>query len=303
MWLSGGIYMAGQPTVVHAFHATSNDRVTWTINPTPVMSPGPPGSWDSLRVETPSVIVVGGTYHMYYSGCDGMTFGCGEPNQNGNWAMGHATSPDGFTWTRDANNPLLVAPNPPADRWGYPAVGEPGAFFNTSTGMFHLYCVGGKVEPTGFHGAILLATSADGSNFTWHADGNGEPIPVLQASGSYPLDQGWLGMTAPHVFQGQDGIIHLFFDAFAPGFRQASVGHAISADGFVFVESEAHISLARALATPAEPTLGDWRDTETWGANALEEPDGTISLWYAGKKNVPGVYYSQGIGLATGTRR
>ena len=302
MWLSGGQVLPGMPIRVDTFHAVSTDRVAWTINPTPVLSPSTaPSDWDSLRVETPSVIRVGALYHMYYSGCDGLVFGCGEPGQNGNWALGHATSPDGFTWTRDPANPMLVSAVADPSRWGGTLVAEPGAFYNPRDGLIYVYVVGGKTEASGFHGAILVATSPDGSNMTWVTDATGEPMPALQAGGSYPLTNGWKGMTAPMVYAGADGTIHMFFDAFGPDWRQTSIGHAISDDGLMFTEADAHIAYAPQLTIDNDPGHGAWNDTETWAAAAWEEADGTISLWFAGKKHIPNVYFTQDIGLATGT--
>jgi predicted GH43/DUF377 family glycosyl hydrolase len=49
--------------------ATSPDGAIWTRSPlNPILSPGPPGSWDSASVEQPSVVQVGQNYMLYYDG-------------------------------------------------------------------------------------------------------------------------------------------------------------------------------------------------------------------------------------------
>ncbi|NLH11018.1 MAG: hypothetical protein GX464_06725, partial [Holophagae bacterium] len=49
-------------------YATSPDGVTWTKHPTPVMSVGGAGAWDSARVREATVVHLGSTYHMWYGG-------------------------------------------------------------------------------------------------------------------------------------------------------------------------------------------------------------------------------------------
>jgi predicted GH43/DUF377 family glycosyl hydrolase len=81
MWYTAfnaaGVYAIG--------YATSLDGVTWNKHlGNPVLTKGGLGAWDSQYIREPSVVKVGGTYHMFYSGTD-------------NWPrfkIGHATSPD-----------------------------------------------------------------------------------------------------------------------------------------------------------------------------------------------------------------
>lgn len=86
------------------FHTFSGDdepgvigRVTaptplgpWTADPEPVLEPGPPGSWDSLRLSRPQVVDAGDELLMYYSGVDA----------DGHEQIGLATSQDGRTWVK-----------------------------------------------------------------------------------------------------------------------------------------------------------------------------------------------------------
>ena len=50
--------------------------MNWQDFPSPVLTPGPPGSWDDANVYAPCVVRDGGTYHMWYTG-DGEGAGIG----------------------------------------------------------------------------------------------------------------------------------------------------------------------------------------------------------------------------------
>jgi len=79
--------------------AYSDDLVDWTKEANnPILEPGPAGAWDENFVGAPGVLVLGeNDYHMIYLGC----------NDAGNWALGHATSSDGVSWSKDDANPVF----------------------------------------------------------------------------------------------------------------------------------------------------------------------------------------------------
>lgn len=57
-------------------------------------------AWEDKNVADPEVFWFRGKLHLIYSG-----EGVGAPNQ---WQVGHATSYDGITWTRDGANPVIT---------------------------------------------------------------------------------------------------------------------------------------------------------------------------------------------------
>jgi len=93
MWYSGG-----GPGSYRIFGATSNDGVTWTKEGI-VLGVGTAGSADDQQVWDPSVVVLGGTFHMWYSGSS-----YSDPLR---YQIFSATSSDGVTWTRRG---LVVSP-------------------------------------------------------------------------------------------------------------------------------------------------------------------------------------------------
>ncbi len=74
-------------------------QIHWEKHPdNPVLTPGSPGEWDEDCISPSSVIYYDSTYHMWYTSGRFDTI----PHR-----IGHATSPDGITWTKDTNNPVL----------------------------------------------------------------------------------------------------------------------------------------------------------------------------------------------------
>ncbi len=86
--------------------ATSTDGVNWALYPTPILLPGPAGSWDSANLLRPVALFDGMKWHMWYTGQPHMG---GLPGES--WSIGYATSQDGISWTRFPQNPILT-PSP-----------------------------------------------------------------------------------------------------------------------------------------------------------------------------------------------
>lgn len=83
--------------------AYSTDGIYWTrYGDEPVLIPsGNPADWDGKYSYRGSVLEDGGTYRMWYSGADGT--GSDYYAQG----IGCASSPDGLTWTKSSDNPVM----------------------------------------------------------------------------------------------------------------------------------------------------------------------------------------------------
>lgn len=80
-------------------HATSNDGLNWTRNPSnPIFGNGTFDSWDDLQVVPDDIIIVNGTYYFIYHGYSNLT----KPY----WKVGIAKSEELDTWTRVYDEPL-----------------------------------------------------------------------------------------------------------------------------------------------------------------------------------------------------
>jgi len=90
--------------------ATSKDGLIWGDRKV-ALPAGPPSAWDSLSVGRPSVLYEHGGFRMWYDGRQ--DFPPGTPVQgvpfsaNSHRYVGYATSPDGYNWTRQGNQPVF----------------------------------------------------------------------------------------------------------------------------------------------------------------------------------------------------
>ncbi len=133
-------------------HATSpHPDSTWVKDPNnPVLSFGSWQSWDYPRVDLGSVIYDGNTFHMWYDGGGIFT-----------WKIGYATSQDGSSWTKHANNPVLDGGT--ARSWDDRYVTLPSVIFDPADSVYKMWYTGGNGD---WDGHIGYATSdiVDGIN-------------------------------------------------------------------------------------------------------------------------------------------
>jgi hypothetical protein len=267
MWASVGTKGGGKD--VSIWKLTSRDGLSWrVVGNGPVLEAGGFMAWDSYGVETPAVIKVGGTYHMYYTAykhAGGFEF-----------TMGHATSSDGDHWTKQGELTSLtkVVGQKDGNPWGWLARAEPTAVY--VDGTFWLYftdvhcrvdgCKGGS--PLAQRG-ISLAKSRDGQNFTQVGS-----TPVLLQSASFPASEGWEGYSTPWVLH--DGTtFHLFADLFrqvGDKHYQTRIAHYTSEDGVHFREVEPDV-----VRIEGHP----------WATKSVRAPTvivdgGRFLMWYAG---------------------
>lgn len=127
----------------HIGLATSEDGINWTKMPYPVLYAGV--GWE-YQLAVSSVIKVGATYFMYYSG--GI--------MSGNCKIGLATSLDGINWTKHNNNPILVANS----NWEGTGIFYPSVIHENN--LFKMV----YMNRNGSVSAFGNATSVDGINWT-----------------------------------------------------------------------------------------------------------------------------------------
>ncbi len=166
MWYAG----TDNAGVTRIGYATSADGRAWEKSENnPVLDVSSNG-WDSFHLHTPYIVKDGETYRMWYAGHDG---------GGGTWGIGYATSPDGVSWTRASNDPVIV----PEEGWEFTAIHTPvvlvedGKFLMWYGGQEGVFGSGGIVQ-TGF------AASEDGTN--WVKDENN---PVLKVGGLNAKDE------------------------------------------------------------------------------------------------------------------
>lgn len=141
----------------------------WTVDPAPVLTPGPAEAWDADAVAYPSVLEVGDELWMYYDGHAGDLEGVGDRS------IGLATSPDGVVWTKHNNvetdstafaqsDPILTTT---PDEWDQARLLN-ATVVTTSEGFVMAYLTNSVT-----HVKVGLAFSDDG--ITW-AKGSANPV-------------------------------------------------------------------------------------------------------------------------------
>lgn len=271
MWASMG---HDGPRGVAVYKLRSADGETWEVanGGQPVLSQGRSTDFDSLGVETPSVIKVGETYHMYYS-----AYLHGKVPVT---TMGHAVSADGVHWTKLGELKSLTGGIGKKDgnKWGWLARAEPAALYHN--GRFYLYFTDVRCRQSNCKGTpaavrgISLAVSSDGHTFTQLGQ-----APVLLQTSSYPAAEGWEGYSTPTVVA-TDGR----FDMFCGVFRQVdgqsiqvALTHLSSSDGVSFTEGEVRMMSAGTEA---------WADVSVRSPTVVVE-GGVWRMWYAGDNYDP----------------
>ncbi len=232
------------------FPGLASAQTEWIEHPDNPVVPAPnPDDWDALR-KAVSVIVVDGTYHMFYTG------GIPEGPLGSDFQIGHATSADGVEWTMDPANPLLT----PGDdgEWNSVDVGFPAVLHDESG--FRMWFTGCDESSCG----VGYATSADGSAWTEHA---GNPILDQGPAGSFDDEGIWPGTVI------LDGDLYRMWytGSRAGGGLDWRIGYAESTDG---------LSWTRHPDPVIDPDIG-WDGWLAYSPSVV--PDGSVyRMWYAG---------------------
>jgi predicted GH43/DUF377 family glycosyl hydrolase len=237
----------------------SNDGIHWS-QPQIVLGPLAATGWED-DMNRPVVVKKDDGYHMWYTG-----------QAHGHSAIGYAVSPDGKTWTRKSQTPVLSA----EASWEKVAVMCPHVIWDAKENQFKMWYSGGEqYEPD----AIGYATSPDGLKWTKLAAN-----PIFRADPAVSWEQH--KVTACQVVP--DGGGYLMFYIGFHDTDHAAIGIARSKDGITDWKRCA-----------SNPILQPGKDK--WDADACYKPFAIYDdksdkwlLWYNGRRG--GV---EQIGMAT----
>jgi len=225
----------------------SADGIHWG-EPAIVLGPNPATKWED-DINRPVVVKRPDGYHLWYTG-----------QARGHSWIGYATSPDGKSWKRMSDKPVLSPDKP----WEKVAVMCPHVLWDEQAKLYRMWYSGGEqYEPD----ALGYATSPDGLVWTKRDDN-----PVFRADPKSPWEQH--KVTACQVVRHGDW--HLMFYI---GFRDsnhAQIGLARSKDGITGWERH-----------PDNPIIRPGKDR--WDHDACYKPfaiwDGKRwLLWYNGRR-------------------
>ena len=223
--------------------AWSADGINWTKYGNPVLNPDP-GTWDAGSVEVSWVIRENGQYKMWYAGLN-----------NNIRQIGYATSPDGITWTKNAN-PVLSAGS---------AAWEAGGVFWCSvlsnSGQYTMYYTGVDITQA----QIGRATSLDGIN--WQRDTINNPVL-----------SGTLGQWDEDVFGPRclftGNLIHMWYTGVYNNERQ--IGYATSPDGIIWDKNDNPVLTKGSSVS--------WDGSYVEAGTVMLLGDSVFQMWYDGSR-------------------
>jgi predicted GH43/DUF377 family glycosyl hydrolase len=225
----------------------SRDGIHWS-KPEIVLGPNPKTDWEA-DINRPIVLRHAGQYHLWYTG-----------QARGHSWIGYATSPDGRTWTRMSDKPVLS----PGERWEKVAVMCPHVLWDDKAGLYRMWYSGGEQnEPN----AIGAASSSDG--VTWKKD-PANPVFRPDPGNRWEQDR----VTGCQVIPEPGGYL-MFYIGFENESR-ARIGLARSPDGVTW---QRH---------PANPIISTGAG-QAWDADAVYKPFAILGglrwmLWYNGRR-------------------
>jgi len=269
MWTSaGGTVPPSTDVIVRTQYLTSADGVHWTEHENPVLFEGSGAQdWDRGGVETVTVLHDGQQYWLWYAGYER------RENPPVTMKIGVATSSDGISWQKAAENPVID--KGASGEWNESFVESPTVVKVGS--MFYMWYTGVDSQ---MHFRIGMATSSDGVHWT-DEPGN----PVFAAEPSHDWENG--GVYGPAVLRDDDRFVMFYVGLNAQTFLNAlRIGMATSPDGISWTRPQ------------AEPVLdvgatGAWDEKGPFVPTVIARDNG-YWMWYLSGDNP-----NEKIGLAT----
>jgi predicted GH43/DUF377 family glycosyl hydrolase len=254
MWYSGLSSNSTATGWIGIGFASSNDGLLWTRHDSTVLTPGPPGSWDSNEVYKPSVIWNGSLYLMYYTGTSA------GPSPA---SIGLAFSSDMIHWQKYQGNPILTP--------------GPGLYDNYSVRfasvvytppLYQMWYVGRM--PVNHSYSIGYATSTDGVRWVKYS-GN----PALSNHNLPPMNS--LGPRNPSVVRFGSGYLMAFFYG-------GNITYAVSSDGLTWKSKAAPLIINSANNSQADmPSLVNRGSTlDLWYTDILTAGSWTVDFAVCG---------------------
>jgi predicted GH43/DUF377 family glycosyl hydrolase len=249
---------------IHIYRLRSTDRVNWTLSPsTPVLMHGAAGTWDQKAVETPSVVKFNGGYHMFYTGYPG------DYSASKEYKIGHATSTDGITWTKDAS--FFLGPTAPTNAtatmdFRQYVCAEPGAVVVGNKLHVYFTAIGG-VAQVGSDIQSIGVTILDPATGNWSAP----KIALLPDQTLYPRST-YYGFSTPAAGVVDGQVVLGYSIVTASPWKQVAVGNATSSDGLTGWRYNQFPVIGRDQA---------WRSNECRAPAILQDPTGT-HMFFAG---------------------
>lgn len=269
MWYTGGGINYPPDTLLRSriCYATSTDGITWDkYVGNPVLDVSYNGGWDSLGVETVSILIDSSApsterYKMWYAG---------QYFNSYRYDIGFAYSADGINWVKHPNPVLQVGA---LGDWDNGFLEGPSVIKDGNT--YKMWYCGYDAIPDGSgtdgKANIGYAISNDGINWVKYA---GNPIIV---TGINTWDS--IYVQDPHVIK-EGNEYHMWYGGGDNDtYYSQQVGYATSQDGINWIKSPLNPILTRG-------NTGDWDEILASFPSVLND-SGNYKMWYTGRNLDP----------------
>ncbi len=249
----------------------------------PVLSPGESGEWDELFLIGPYVYWHDSLYYMFYNGS----------NVEGKIAIGVATSPDGFHFTKYANNPVLAP-----DGKGYDAWHVGGAVIIRQDSLWVMYFGASEVVTYGPGPYIGRATARELTG-PWIKDEK----PVLAAGKAGEWDDGYAFPSSVVILEDNNYRMYYCGGIDFVQHDDRFIGMADSPDGITWKKHNDpktdHHPFADSDPVITDSKDGEWDDATLFSAFVYRDT-GCFRMYYCGGSIINRVSINQ-LGFASST--
>jgi len=248
-------YVGGHSGSTAIGYATSLDGTSWTKYPSPVLTHGPPGSFDSTQLGLGSVVQKNESFFiMWYQGSNHVSFT--------NGAIGVATSQDGINWVKYDGNPVLRSTT--VDQL---VLASPYVIRLNNT--YNMWYTGKSQSDPSQTTRILFAISYDGINWIkW-------PHPVFSPSTDPDMWDSGAVYSASVFYDGKN--FGLWYSGLNQTYLNPRIGFATSPDGATWTRSNLLLDVGK---------------PGSWDSAGVEQPCVLIgygyTLYYDGFSSVGG---------------
>lgn len=271
------------PTVA----ATSTPQITATPVPfftvygdAPIVSKGQPGAWDDRFTDPGAVIYHDGMFYMFRNGFRAFP---------GESQIGDVTSPDGYTWTKQLDEPVLKTSDVP---YAKIAMYASSVIWQDNCWVLFFY----TWDSNSFPGSSVIGRAAEciggPAMAQWYV--GAEPVLQPGAKGEWDDQQ----VLAPHVLKTDNGYAMYYSGVNASGIQM--IGMATSKDGVAWTKYNDPATTEKPYADsdpvfqPAEK--GAWDGASVHQPRVFQTENGWIMI-YRGVSDMRGA--NMKLGLAT----